>query len=38
MLHIINTPANIRMNYKTDTESTHTYRHILSKHKRKQTE
>lgn len=34
MLHIINTPAHQRINYKTDTENcAHTYRHIIKKHK-----
>lgn len=36
MLHIINTPANIRMNYKKDTENcAHTYRHLITTYKQK---
>lgn len=36
MLHIINTPATKRINYKADTEKcAHIYRHIIEKHRQK---
>ena len=38
MLHIINTPAQKRMNYKTDTENcAHSYRHLIRQHSKTST-
>ena len=38
ILHIINTPAQKRMNYKTDTENcAHSYRHLIRQHSKTST-